>query len=359
MKILHYVDENNLSWWRPWLQLIQYLQSRGVDNHILCRPGGTLSESAENAKIEVSTYKPVVSALPRLCTGISTLISDIKPDIIHTRLSSSAAIAGHWGEKRNIPVVSTIDKFPKGKYYRQCTKVIPCSSAIAGHMRDLGFSDDDMHLIFNPIDVDEYARDMHERENRRSKQGLENKDFIILGAGRFVDWKGFDNLLEACQILAQEKNVTFRWQLWLAGDGPERQKLESLVESDLHLKSKVKFLGFVKDIRPIMWASNLFVLPSHHEPFGLVLLEAMASGLPVLSTCTGGPLDIVTDDCGWFFDAGDIQGLAQMLGDILQRDDLRHYSDAVQKVSKKFSVETIGDQTIQFYKDVLEQSRPV
>jgi glycosyltransferase involved in cell wall biosynthesis len=359
LKILHYVDENNLAWARPWLQLIKYLEEKGLQNHILCRPGGSLDNYVIENKIGLSTYKPFISSLPQICQGISSIIKATRPDIIHTRLSSAAMIGGYWGKRLGIPVISTIDKYPKKKYYRQCAKLIPCSNSIADHMKIQGFSDSDMLVIFNPVNVDEYRRDLQKRKQFRDANGIQDTDFIILGAGRFVDWKGFDTLLEACLLLSDQSGSSRSWKLWLAGDGPERQNLESYVKLTPKFASNIKFWGFVDDIRPLMWASDLFVLPSHNEPFGLVLLEAMASGLPVIATSTGGPLDIVSKESGWFFKAGDVETLANRLATVLRIDDLSYYSQVAQVTAEKFSVEKIGDQTIRFYENVLREKQNV
>ncbi|MEN8231874.1 MAG: glycosyltransferase family 4 protein [Thermodesulfobacteriota bacterium] len=354
LKILHYVDENNLTWARPWLQLIKYLEDKGLQNHILCRPGGSLDKHVIENNIGLSTYKPLISSLPHLCPGVSAIIKEIRPDIIHTRLSSAAMIGGYWGKRMGVPVVSTIDKYPKKKYYKQSTKLIPCSNAIATHMRKQGFSDSGMQVIFNPVNVDEYRRDLQKRKHFRDTNGIQETDFVILGAGRFVDWKGFDTLLEACSLLESKLASVQNWKIWLAGDGPERQNLESYVKSSPNLGSKVRFWGFVDDIRPLMWASDLFVLPSHNEPFGLVLLEAMACGLPVITTSSGGPLDIVSKDTGWLFKAGDVHALAKRLTKVLQIDDLSYYSEMAKVKADNFSVEKIGEQTLRFYETVID-----
>jgi glycosyltransferase involved in cell wall biosynthesis len=355
LKILHYVDENNLTWGRPWLQLITYLESCGIENHILCRPGGSLGKNVSENNIGLFTYKPLISGLPQVCLGVRSVFNKVKPDIVHSRLSSAALLGGFWGSRMHIPVVSTIDKYPKKKYYMHSTKLIPCSNAIADHMKKQGFSDSDMQVIFNPVNINEYRRDIPQRKDVRDANGIKETDLVILGAGRFVDWKGFDTLLEACSFLGSKPGTTQDWKLWLAGEGPERQNLESFAKSSANLSPRVKFWGFVDDIRQLMWAADLFVLPSHNEPFGLVLLEAMACGLPIIATASGGPLDMVSDGSGWLFEAGDAQALAENLATVLHADDLDNYSRLAQAAAENFSVEKIGDQTIRFYESVLRK----
>ena len=354
MKILHYVDENYLVWAKPWLQLISYLENSGVQNHILCRPGGTLGGYVAEAGLSLSTYKPLVASLPHLCLGISSIIRRIKPDILHTRLSSAAMIGGYWGKRLGLPVVSTIDKYPKKKYYLNSTRLIPCSSAVASHMKGQGFSDSDMELIYNPVDIDLYRRDSRRREYFRQTHDIGPGDFIILGAGRFVDWKGFDSLVKACSIVHKKKEISRKWQIWLVGDGPEMQNYRKCV-SDSGLEAKTTFWGFQSDIKQFLWAADLLVQPSREpEGFSLMLLEAMAAGLPVIATAIGGSLDIIDDEqSGWLFEPDDVQKLATILQRILLAETLEDYADRAQKKAADFSIDRVGEQTIRFYKDVI------
>jgi len=354
VKILHYVDENYLVWAKPWLQLIKYLEIAGVQNHILCRPGGTLGQYVQENNIGLSTYKPLVSSLPLLCLGIPGLIKRIKPDILHTRLSSAAMIGGYWGKRIRLPVVSTIDKYPKKKYYLKSDKLIPCSAAVASHMRSQGFSEDDMELIYNPVDVDVYRRDLIQREVFRQKHNIEQDDFVILGAGRFVDWKGFDSLVKACATIKKKKEIRKNWKLWLVGDGPEMLNYQKNV-SDFNLQDRTIFWGFQSDIKQFLWAADLFVQPSREpEGFSLMLLEAMAAGLPAAATAIGGTLDIVDDgQSGWLFEPDDVQKLAAILNMVLQEETLKEYSDRAQMTAANFSIDTIGEQTLLFYKKII------
>jgi glycosyltransferase involved in cell wall biosynthesis len=354
VKILHYVDENNLVWSHPWLQLINYLEGRGLQNHILCRPGGTLSGSVRKTDIALSTYKPLMSSLPHVCLGIPAIIRKIKPDLIHTRLSSAAMIGGYWGRRLNIPVVSTIDKYPKKKYYLNSDKLIPCSTAVADHMKRHGFLESAMELIYNPVDIAVYRKDFIQREKFRRQHDIAPDDFIILGAGRFVDWKGFDTLIKACSLLGTTGNIKRNWKLWLVGDGPEMQNYKKCV-SDFDLEKKTVFWGFQDDIKQFLWAADLFVQPSREpEGFSLMLLEAMAAGLPAVATAIGGTPDIIDDDrSGWMFPPDDLQKLAAIMHRILLAESLNDYVDEAQEKAAKFSIEAIGRQTIRFYEKVI------
>ena len=106
----------------------------------------------------------------------------------------------------------------------------------------------------------------------------------------------------------------------IVGDGPERSRLEDQAR-DLGLTDQVRFLGRCDrgSVREALWQAHAFVLPSHHETFGVVLLEAMATGLPVLATACGGPEDLVTPETGLLVPPGDPEALAEGLSTLRAR----------------------------------------
>jgi glycosyltransferase involved in cell wall biosynthesis len=137
----------------------------------------------------------------------------------------------------------------------------------------------------------------------------------VIGAmGRFVAKKGFEVLIEALRRLAGS-GTAFR--ATLAGDGDERPML-SVLTAQAGLARRLDFPGWVNDKPGFFGAIDLFCLPSHHEPFGVVLLEAMAQGLPVISTASEGPSEILVDgQNGLLVPKGDPAALAAAIGRVL------------------------------------------
>jgi len=346
MKVLHFVNENRLSWANPWVQLLSFLQGKGIKNVVLCNPGGTLGSKIESAGIPVVNYKPLVSSLPCLCKRAGGLIEEIKPDLIHTRLSSAAMIGGYWGKKLGIPVISTIDKYSKRKYSRRSDHLVAVSDSVRQWLVNTGHDPETISVIFNPLNCSQYSKDLKVREKFREDHNVREEEFIITGAGRFVEWKGFDVLLNAVCKLPD----TIPFRLWLAGDGSELKKLQGIAENDPRLSGKVTFWGFVKDVRPLLWASDIFVLPSREpEPFGLILLEAMSSGLPVIATSAGGPLDMVNKDSGCLVPPGDIRALSKSIEQCMGKKNLQKMGRAALVRSKQFDVKQIGDEYLELY----------
>lgn len=139
----------------------------------------------------------------------------------------------------------------------------------------------------------------------------------IVFVGGLVRQKGVDILLEAFQgIKAAEKGA----ELWIVGDGRERPRLEALARG----LEGVRFLGHREDLTAVFDGASVLVLPSRAEGFGLVLLEAMASGVPVVATRVGGIEEVVEDGVnGLLVEKEDPRALAQGILKLLKDGGLR------------------------------------
>lgn len=117
------------------------------------------------------------------------------------------------------------------------------------------------------------------------------RDPVVIGSmGRFVEKKGMDIFLHSLAALRQH-NIAFKAKL---GGGGALEPLLRQQAAKLGIDDALEFSGWVADKQAFFASLDLFVLPSHHEPFGIVLIEAMAAGLPVITTDTEGPCEIIT-----------------------------------------------------------------
>jgi glycosyltransferase involved in cell wall biosynthesis len=145
------------------------------------------------------------------------------------------------------------------------------------------------------------------------------------------------------------------WTLKLVGDGEDKQYLEDYAKQ-LGVSSSVEFVGWVDTPMEIMTTSSLFCMTSHIEGFALVLIEAMACGLPVVSyDLPYGPSDIITDGIdGYLIPNGDEQVFADRLSQCLANEDrIAPMSVAAIEKSKQFDVDTITDLWIKKYNELL------
>jgi glycosyltransferase involved in cell wall biosynthesis len=161
-----------------------------------------------------------------------------------------------------------------------------------------------------------------DKREARALTGLNDAGPIIIYVGALRTVKGVEFLLKAMKTIAEaDPTVT----LLLVGDGVEREKLEGLVRN-LGLEERVRFIGRVdnEDVSRYLSASDLFILPSLAEGFGIALLEAMASGLPIVATNVGDIPSFVENDVnGFLVEPGRESEIAEKVLQLLQDRELR------------------------------------
>ncbi|MHA7681451.1 glycosyltransferase family 4 protein [Cupriavidus sp. PET2-C1] len=162
----------------------------------------------------------------------------------------------------------------------------------------------------------------------------------VIAVGRLVPAKGFDTLLRAwSQVVAQAPD----WRLVIVGDGEERPALERW-RSQLGLNSIVTLPGVFPDITNAYKQASIFCLSSRYEGFGLVLIEAMAFGLPIVSTdCETGPRELLeSGQDALIVPVDDSDAMAQALLHIIHhKDDARRLGEAARQKARRFSMERI------------------
>lgn len=176
-----------------------------------------------------------------------------------------------------------------------------------------GFRRSLVEVIENGIQYDRYQK-QPDRADLRKQLGLDCKRRYIATVARFHPVKDHDSLIRAfAQLTAQYDDV----DLLLVGDGALREQLASLVKT-LGIENRVRFLGVRSDVPDILQAVDIFALTSLCEAASLTLLEAMASGLPVVVTDVGGNPEIVRKDIdGYLAPRQDVHGIAQALRKLL------------------------------------------
>ena len=164
----------------------------------------------------------------------------------------------------------------------------------------------------------------------------------ILGSlGRLHRNKGYDVLLQA---LASPEVRSHPWMFVLGGDGPERASLEQQALA-LGISDRMRFVGWVSDRHAFFNGLDVFVLPSREEPFGIVLIEAMAEALPVIVTDTDGPSFIVRDQAtGFVVPRENVDRLAQMISRALEssNDMARVGESGCADIKARFSLPVVA-----------------
>ena len=142
-------------------------------------------------------------------------------------------------------------------------------------------------------------------------------------------------------------------KLILVGDGPERYACEKLCR-ELKICDKVIFLGKIRNTSQVLKLADVFLLPSETESFGLAALEAMAVGVPVISSNTGGIPEVnIHGDSGYLSDVGDVDDMAKNMIHLLQLNELEGFKKRALERSKVFSLEKILPEYEKIYVDII------
>ncbi|MEB3181574.1 MAG: glycosyltransferase family 4 protein [Nostocaceae cyanobacterium] len=202
--------------------------------------------------------------------------------------------------------------------FLQAKVVVAVSEKIKQELVDIGVPQERIQVILNGVDLDEFAP----TDANRKTLGLpENVTLGVFVGDIRTPRKNLDTVLQA---LSQVPD------LHLAVVGSTAGSPFPQLAASLNISERVHFLGYRRDIAQIMQASDLFVFPSRYEACTLVLLEAMASGLPVITAATAGGAEIVTPECGVVLaDSEDIQTLVAALSTLKTDPERSHHMGQV------------------------------
>lgn len=193
-----------------------------------------------------------------------------------------------------------------------------------------------IEVVYNFIDVDKYSK-AGEEECKRIALAKPNER-ILTHISNFRPVKRVEDVIKV--FFEVQKEIPSK--LLMIGEGPERMKAEILTK-ELGLKNKVFFLGNSTEIDQILCYSDIFLLPSKTESFGLAALEAMAAKTPVISTNTGGLPEVnIHGETGFLSSLGDVNDMAINAITILKDDKvLTKFKNNAKAHTKKFSLENI------------------
>ena len=275
-------------------------------------------------------------------------------DIIHAQSSLWGGIsAAYISEKYNIPLVitehSSVERGPyvKNSYvpfirdsYKKAKKVITVGNGLKNEIQALS-GRNDIEVIGNLVDLSKFT----------IKKRIQNEKFIFFSLAFLEGEKGFDTLIKAFAKKFKDKEA----MLYIGGDGSQRAWLEALAQEN-GVKKQIIFLGALSrdDVAKWMNKCDCFVLPSRYETFGVVYIEALASGRPVLGALNGGAEDIINNLNGYLVPIDDIDKLAEKMLELYKKIDSYNEEEIRSDCLKRFSPEVIVNKIISVYKEVLK-----
>jgi glycosyltransferase involved in cell wall biosynthesis len=277
-----------------------------------------------------------------------------KPDIIHAHFSGIGFVASILKEKYNIPFVLTehfsgIMKQPITKdifkiakiAYSKADKII----AVSPELKNIIYEKFEKNAIYIPNIVDTNLFSYANKDNKNT--------FSFVSVGSLIYGKRMDLTIEAFIDAFKGSDKVF---LTIFGEGPERQKLEELVRIN-KMEKQIKLMGMQsrKVIADYLKECDCFVLASQTETFGVVYIEAMASGLPVIATKCGGPESFVNEENGVLIPVDNkdalVTAMKNMYSGKYKYDKKTISADTI----KKFSPKTISKKLTDVYEDALKE----
>lgn len=289
------------------------------------------------------------------------VLRDLRPSVFHAHLvdpqAGKFALAGAIAAR--IPaVVATVHAFPPMAVTRSASaqrtliargvdRYVVASRHAATRLGELlPAARTTTTVIPNGIDPADYARPVDPALRARLREGGRH---VVLVPARLDELKGHAFLLQAARALPDVQVV-------LVGDGPDRARLQALAGA-LGIAARVTFLGYRDDVAELLAASDLVVLPTLNEAFGLVLLEGMAAGRPVITTRVGGPEDVVVDgETGVLVAPADARALQMairgLLDDPLRAGRLAAAGQA--RVQERFTLAAVSNRVAELYATLLD-----
>ncbi len=193
------------------------------------------------------------------------------------------------------------------------------------------------------------------KKNTREELGLLNEDIILISVGRLIKRKGYEYAIKALSKLPFQ-NLKYL----IIGDGPEEKNLQDLAKR-LGIEDKIKFLGFVSEEKKFQYLSisNIYVLSSLHEGFGICLMEAMYCSMPIVATNNGGQNDfLVEGKNALMVQIEDGDALAEQIENLIKDRKLRlQIGENNKEDVKKFYIENIGKEYERIFKKVIDQKK--
>jgi glycosyltransferase involved in cell wall biosynthesis len=237
---------------------------------------------------------------------------------------------------------TTLNAIAERSAYQKARLVVAVSDRVRQELLSIGLPENKVRVIINGVDLEEF----HPGSATRSALGLPSKVPLALFVGDIrTPRKNLDSILRALvQVPA----------LHLAIVGATETSPFPALAAALGVESRAHFLGFRKDIADIMRAADMFVFPSRYEACSLVLLEAMATGLPIVTAQTTGGAELIGKDCGVVLsDPDDLPALVQALHCLLDSPEQRqHMGENARRIAEQHSWGQMTQEYLHFYQEL-------
>jgi len=336
---------------------------RDVHVHVACS-GGNMEKDfhALGAKVLVLDIRTKSELSPKIYKAIAPLKKYIEKNHIkgihsHTRITQ--VMGAMLGKVTGVPYVSTCHGFFKPRLSRRMIpcwgkRVIAISEAVEKHLKqDFGVDRQKIRLVKSGINLEDFIpMDSVRKKGLRAKYNLEEGPVIGMIA-RLSDVKGQDILVEAMKTVVKKFPTV---KLLLIGEGKLEGVLRKMV-AEAKLEEQVLFYPIVNKTMEMLSLLDIFINPSRQEGLGLSVMEAQASGVPVVATNVGGVLSLIEDGkTGVMVEPENPKALGRAIVKLLENKELLKKISlaAREQAVENYSLDAMVEKTIKVYEEVME-----
>ncbi|MFJ6653970.1 glycosyltransferase [Microbacterium sp. NPDC091313] len=350
------------------LQVLRHLAAQGHETLVIAPRAGEVDADLHGARTELLRSVPLPS-YPQVrvvfarAARLSAILRDFRPDVVHL---ASPFVLGWQGaaaaDALRIPVVAVYQtdviayaqKYGMAqatalvsghvaRLHRRATLTLAPSSASAAQLERLGV--DRVRRWGRGVDADRFAP--HRRDERWRRTVAPDGEAIIGYVGRLAPEKQVEDLRALAAVP--------RARVVVVGEGPSRPALERMLPDAV-------FTGHLAgpELARVMAGFDVFVHPGESETFGQTIQEALASGVPVVATGRGGPVDLVRNSIdGWLYRPGDLDDLRARVLDLVGDDAKRRaFAAAAREAVSGRTWDALGAQLLDHYRDAI-RLRPI
>lgn len=340
--------------------LAEGLRRRGHEVAVLARKDGQLALRMDQAGLPVEAF-PGRGRSPASWWSIRRFLRSFRPQVLHANDSPALACTSwaSWGLPIPARIASRRVVFPirsPEKYRVGCDRVLCVSHAVAEACIASGVPLDKLCVVHDGVDPQRISQGNRER-GRRSLAIEEGRPLLVTVAA-LTDDKGHKTLIEAAhQVIQTHPDAVFAW----AGEGNRRDELQTLA-AEAGLSQHIRFLGFRYDIADLIYAADVFVMPSHMEGLCSSIIDAMFAARAIVATTAGGIPELVgaapdEPPVAWLAPPKDATSLANALLECLAAPEERRQRGqrAHRRAMARFTAEKMVDGVLEVYRAVLER----
>ncbi|WP_394127421.1 glycosyltransferase [Vibrio hepatarius] len=293
------------------------------------------------------------------------LLKEFRPDIVHSHMYHANIFSRILRSIARMPrLICTVhSSYEGGKFrvllYRATDRLASINTVVSEYAQRAfiesgAMTEERLVVVRNGIDTDRFKFRDNARQKFRDELKIASNDIFLLAVGRLEDEKNYPELIRAFELVSQQEEFSRKLKLFIVGQGTMSEGLKNLVD-ERHLNDKIFFVGAKKDVENWFSASDVFVLPSLYEGFGLVALEALASERMVVTTNNIG----VKGDIELFGEVAPSAYALEIADKIrvaIQRLHDFNGAEARRYIIDKYSIQSVSTQWLEIYAGTDEKS---